>query len=108
MKNNQPKMRTTTKTRGGMTITKTKSKSMLPNGGKVKITKKVIEGPSGVTTKVRGKVKGAEDIQGKKEKFSDYSFQGPKSSMFVDKYKSKGRGANVKKYSKTKYPGPTL
>jgi hypothetical protein len=108
MANTEPKVRTRTKTRGGNTITTTKEKKMLPGGGKVKVKTKVTEGPSGVTTKVRGKVKGAEDIQGKKEKWMDYSFQGPKSSMFVEKYKSKGRGANLKKYSKTKYPGPTL
>jgi hypothetical protein len=105
----EPGTRTTTRTRkrGNVMVVKTKSKTILPNGGKVKSRKTVIDAPGQMITKERLKVKGAEDIQGKKEKSRKYSIQGMNSSSFKSSYKSKGSGRTIKRKSMDKYPGPT-
>jgi hypothetical protein len=106
----EPGTRTTTRTtkRGNVMAVKTKSKTILPGGGKVKTRKTVISGPGQTITKERVKIKGAEDIQGKKEKTKKYSIQGMNSSTFKSSYKSKGDGRTIKKKLKDTYPGPTL
>jgi len=99
MANTEPKVRTRTKTRGDVTITKTKEKKMLPGGGKVKSYTKVVTGPSGTLTVKRDKVKGAEDIQGRKEKSSSREFVASDWGFKKKSYKSKDKLSKTKRGS---------
>jgi len=100
MANNEPKMRTRTKTRGGKTITKTVTKSNEPFFGKKKTVTKEVTGPSGTYVKIKSKAKISSDERDpfkRKGVIKEYtSASGDyKSSMSKSKLKDKS--------GKTKY-----
>lgn len=100
MANNEPKVRTRTKKRGDTTIVKTVTKQRLPGGGKVKSRYVEKYKPEGVTVKSSEKVKGAEDIAGRKQKMSMTSFKGPSYEIEKKMLKEKGpKGSKTKTYS---------
>jgi hypothetical protein len=90
MANTEPKVRTRTKKRGDTTIVKTVTKERLPGGGKVKTRYVEKYTPEGVTVRSREKVKGAEDIAGRKQKMSMTSFKSPSYEIETKKLKEKG------------------
>jgi hypothetical protein len=70
---------------------------MLPGGGKVKSFTKVVTGPSGTLTVKRDKIKGAEDIQGRKEKSRSREFVASDWGFKKSSWKSKDKSNKFKR-----------
>lgn len=100
MAKKEPKVRVRTKERGDTKVVKTVTKEKLPNGGKVKTMYKEIYGPNATIVKSREKVKGAEDIPGRKMKTSLLSYESPSYGFEKKTMKSKGPvGSKIKSYA---------